>query len=150
MLEKFSVLELLNTRSASLVTIQKNTLKFNSQTAAELGNPPYIQFLVNQKAKQFAIRPCKEDAPHCVPFCKSETIRRSPIRITSVAVAGAIRKIMGWQLNEAWNIPAVLLPDEDALVYDLTTATPPKRRSQLNKEMGADLEDEEVGEEELN
>ena len=35
-LEKFTVVDLIKTRSESVVTIQGNTLKFNRQTAVEL------------------------------------------------------------------------------------------------------------------
>ena len=62
-LEKFTVIDLIKTRSASVATITGNVLKFNNQTAAELHFAPYIQVLINPTDKQFAIRGCKEDAP---------------------------------------------------------------------------------------
>lgn len=71
-LEKFTVIDLIKTRSASVATITGNVLKFNNQTAAELHFAPYIQVLINPKDKQFAIRGCKEDAPNAVPFSKPE------------------------------------------------------------------------------
>lgn len=55
-LEKFTVIDLIKTRSASVATITGNVLKFNNQTAAELHFAPYIQVLINPKDKQFAIR----------------------------------------------------------------------------------------------
>ena len=67
-LEKFTVIDLIKTRSASVATITGNVLKFNNQTASELHYAPYIQVLINPKDKQFAIRACKEDAPNAVPF----------------------------------------------------------------------------------
>lgn len=70
-LEKFTVIDLIKTRSASVATITGNVLKFNNQTAAELHFAPYIQVLINPKDKQFAIRGCKEDAPNAVPFSKT-------------------------------------------------------------------------------
>lgn len=69
-LEKFTVIDLIKTRSASVAIITGNVLKFNNQTAAELHYAPYIQVLINPKDKQFAIRGCKEDAPNAVPFSK--------------------------------------------------------------------------------
>ena len=63
MLEKFTVVDLIKTRSASVATVTGNILKFNVQTAAEMHFAPYVQILVNPKDKQFAIRACKECPP---------------------------------------------------------------------------------------
>ena len=73
-LDKFTVIDLIKTRSASVATITGGTLKFNNQTAAELHYVPYIQVLINPKDKQFAIRGCKEDAPNAVAFSKPEGV----------------------------------------------------------------------------
>ena len=45
MFEKFSVIDLIKTRSASVCTFAGNVVKFNVQTAQELRFPEYIQFL---------------------------------------------------------------------------------------------------------
>lgn len=45
MLDKFTVIDLVQTRSASVATVSGNYIKFNHQTAAELGFPSHIQFL---------------------------------------------------------------------------------------------------------
>ena len=71
-LEKFTVIDLIRTRSASVATVTGNILKFNNQTAAELHYAPYIQVLINTKDKQFAIRACDKDAPNALPFSKPE------------------------------------------------------------------------------
>lgn len=54
MFEKFSVIDLIKTRSASVCTFAGNIVKFNVQTAQELHFPEYIQFLIEPKSKQFA------------------------------------------------------------------------------------------------
>ena len=79
MFEKFTVIDLIKTRSASVCTFTGNVVKFNIQTAQELHFPEYIQFLIEPKSKQFAIRACKEDAPMpCVfPSRRANRKRRS-------------------------------------------------------------------------
>ena len=42
MFEKFSVIDLIKTRSASVCTFTGNVVKFNVQTAQELRFPEYI------------------------------------------------------------------------------------------------------------
>lgn len=76
MFEKFSVIDLIKTRSASVCTFAGNVVKFNVQTAQELRFPEYIQFLIEPKSKQFAIRACKEDAPNAVRFRRRASRKR--------------------------------------------------------------------------
>lgn len=57
MFEKFSVIDLIKTRSASVCTFAGNIVKFNVQTAQELHFPEYIQFLIEPKSKQYHAQP---------------------------------------------------------------------------------------------
>lgn len=125
-LDKFTVIDLIKTRSASVATIHGNTLKFNRQTAEELRFAPFVQVLVNPKGKQFAIRACKEDAPNAVPFSKTEEVQKYQIKLTISAATDMIQKMAGWSAEESWNIPGIFFAEEDALIYDVTTATKPR------------------------
>lgn len=127
-LDKFTVIDLIKTRSASVCTITGTALKFNTQTAAELRYAPYIQVLINAKDKQFAIRACKENAPNAMPFSKPEGEQRYPIKISNAVIVDMLRKVIGWSAEENWNIPGVYFAEENALVYDLTTAVKPAVR----------------------
>ena len=106
MLEKFTVIDLVRTRSDAVVTITGNAVKFNNQTAVELHHPSHIQFLILQKEKQFAIRVCKPDAPNAAKFCKGEG-QKGQIRITAPSVVDLLRKMGGWGEDESWNIPGI-------------------------------------------
>ena len=124
-LSKFTVIDLVKTRSASIATITGNCLKFNKDTATELNNPPYVQVLINPKARQFAIRACKEDAPNAVPFFNSGKAKQYVIKISAAAVVDMIRKMTNWNAEDIWNVPGIYFAEEEALVYDLNTATAP-------------------------
>ena len=121
-LDKFTVIDLIKTRSASVATIAGSILKFNNQTATELHYAPYIQVLINPKDKQFAIRACKEDAPNAIPFSKPEGEQKYQIKISAAAVVDMIRKMANWSAEDNWNVPGILFADELALVYDVGTA----------------------------
>lgn len=127
-LSKFTVLDLVKTRSASVVTISGNTLKFNNASAAELHYPSHIQILMNPKDKQFAIRACKEDAPNAIPFSKPAEQQKNPIKFTLLAAVDMIRKWGGWSAEENWNIPGIYFSEDKALVYDVKTAVPPAEK----------------------
>ena len=51
MLEKFTVIDLIKTRSNSVATVMNNGIRFNNPTAQELFYPPFIQLLINAKDK---------------------------------------------------------------------------------------------------
>ena len=121
-LDKFTVIDLIKTRSASVATIAGSILKFNNQTATELHYAPYIQVLINPKDKQFAIRACKEDAPNAIPFSKPEGEQKYQIKISAAAVVDMIRKMANWSAEDNWNVPGIYFADELALVYDVGTA----------------------------
>lgn len=126
MLEKFTVIDLIKTRSSSVCTVSGNFVKFNTQTAQELNYPAYVQFLVDGKSKQFAIRICKAEAPSSVAFSKPEGQQRYPIRINNAAITTMLRKLMGWGESESWNVPGIYLAEENALLYSLEAAYAPK------------------------
>ena len=124
-LKNFTVVDLVKTRSASVATIAGNNLKFNLQTAVELHYPAYIQVLVNPKEKQFAIRACKEGDLNSMPFSKPANEQKYPLRITSAVVSDIIRKMGEWPVEENWNVPGIYFADEEAIVYDVSTAYKP-------------------------
>jgi hypothetical protein len=124
-LEKFTVIDLIKTRSSSVATIAGNVLKFNVQTAAELRFAPYIQVLINPKDKQFAIRACKEEEPNAILFSKPEGEQKYPIKISAAAVVDMIRKMANLSAEENWNVPGVYFAGDNALVYDMSTAYKP-------------------------
>ena len=70
-LEKFKLVELITTRTESVITfVGGNLIKFNSATFVDLGYPAYVQFYVDEKNKQVAIKVCKETDPQAVKFSK--------------------------------------------------------------------------------
>ena len=125
MLEKFTVIDILKSRSDSVATISGNHLKFNIQTCYDLEYPPFIQVMMNAKDKQFAIRSCKENDPNAMAFSKPKDQQKYAIKILFPAATVMIRKAAGWDAEETWNVPGVYLAEEKALVYDLGAAFKP-------------------------
>lgn len=122
MFEKFSVIDLIKTRSASVCTFAGNVVKFNVQTAQELRFPEYIQFLIEPKSKQFAIRACKEDAPNAVRFSKPEGEQKAQIKISNATVVDMVRKLMDWNAEDNWNVPGIYFAEEQGIMYALESA----------------------------
>ena len=142
-LERFTVIDLIKTRSASVASITGNVLKFNIQTAAELHYAPYVQVLISPKDKQFAIRSCKEDAPNAIPFSKPEGEQKYPIKIGAAAVVDMIRKMVNLSAEDNWNVPGIYFAEDEALVYDLNAAYKPTPRGKRTKAT-SELEDDDM------
>ena len=67
MFEKFSVIDLIKTRSASVCTFAGNIVKFNVQTAQELlvCISAAIRRIVVSKVKEAVVPPSKNEPPAC-------------------------------------------------------------------------------------
>lgn len=125
MLEKFTVIDLIKTRSNSVATIMSNGIRFNNSTAQELFYPAFVQLLINVKDKQFAIRACKEDEPNSVAFSKPEDQQKYKIKVSAPAVADMIYKMMGWNPEQNMNVPGIYFAKESAIIYDCASAFEP-------------------------
>lgn len=128
MFEKFTVIDLIKTRSASVCTFAGNIVKFNVQTAQELRFPEYTQFLIEPKSKQFAIRACKEDSPNAVRFSKPEGEQKAQTKIGNAAVVDMVRKLMDWNAEDNWNVPGIYFAEEQGIMYALESAYAPRAK----------------------
>lgn len=141
MFEKFSAIDLIKTRSASVCTFAGNVVKFNIQTAQELRFPEYIQFLIEPKSKQFAIRACKEDAPNAVRFSKPESEQKAQIKISNATVVDMVRKLMDWNAEDNWNVPGIYFAEEQGIMYIVNPDDLPQYSvNDLMDRMMADIE----------
>lgn len=128
MLKNFTVVELLKTRSDSVVTLKKNALRFNMPTAIELHYTPFIQILINAKDKQLAIRECKETDSNALKFSKPQGEQKYQLTVGCPAVTDMVRKLMQWDEEMVWNVPGVYLAEDKAIVYDLKSAYEPVKK----------------------
>lgn len=148
MLKNFTVMDLIQTRSGSVATVKERAIKFTATTATELGSPSHIQFMIHAKKKQFAIRPCKEDAPNAIRFVKPEITRQYPITITMPAIVSQIRGMADWEDGSIWCVPGIYSAEDNALIYDLAAARPPvtraKRKPKETEDFGEAEEQSEV------
>ena len=133
MFEKFTVIDLIKTRSESICIFKGDTIKFNIQTAAELGYPSHIQFLIHAKNKQFGIRVCAEDAPNAAKFSRPEGNQKYSINIRNATVASLVRKVMGWSAEDSWSIPGIIFANERGILYDLGSGKQTKPRGKWAK-----------------
>ena len=127
MLKNFEIIDILNTRSNSVATLDGKNIRFNPQTAEELDYPSHVQFLVYPKKQQFAIRVCKADAANAIEFSKPKAEQKGKkVTVKIAAITNIIRKMKDVPEEENWNIPGVYLVAEKAMVYDLNSMEKPR------------------------
>ena len=143
-LANFKLVELITTRTEAVVTfISGNLIKFNRATFIDLGYPEYVQFYVDEKNKQFAIKTCKEDAPNAVKFSKPAGEQKYPIKLTCASAAMAVRKAMTWGNDASWNAPGAIFADEGVIIFSLEQAYAPAPKGGWNARKVAETVDAE-------
>ena len=123
-LKGFKPISVFGCASASTMTITNKYFKFNGDTAKELGSPKFGKILVNDQEKKVAIVGCEEtdDSAVAISCDKNESGRRYVINFQHKTAHALIRKLMGWDDNLSRKIPGVLVPDSNAIIYDLQQA----------------------------
>lgn len=124
MLKNFQVIEVISFKSKSLMTVYKDKLKFNYQTAQELGYPPHVQLLIDPKGRCFAIKPCEKDDSNAVSFFnRGKETKPYPIKLSYPIAIDMIFNAMGWDgEGKYYAIQGQRFPDDNAIVYNLADA----------------------------
>lgn len=124
MLKNFQVIEVISFKSKSLLTVYKDKLKFNHQTAQELNYPAHVQLLIDPKGKCFAIKPCGKDDSNAVSFyTRGKDTKPYPIKLSYQVAIEMIFNAMGWDgEGKYYAIQGQRFPDETAIVYNLADA----------------------------
>ncbi len=123
MLDGFEVFDF-NVGAAS-ASITPNGVTFNKSVVIKLGCPKYAQLLINKQLKQIAVRVCdKEDAKAYEFYSFPPEVRpvRS-VRWNHKDLLNSLSELMDWDLKKVTHrVDGKLLPEENAMLFDLTTA----------------------------
>ena len=125
LLDGFRLIELKEKVEESILTIGAKSLRFNRGTARDLGLPPRIRFLVNDRVLQIAVVPTTEDDEDGVDFTFDEGKREMPIVIKEPAVMDVIKKLAILEKNgQAFQliVKGTVHLEERTIIYDLTEA----------------------------
>lgn len=112
----------------SIVTIGRNGLSFNVNTADVLHRAAFVRVLLNEETGQLAVQAALTLGPQSTPFFRLEVFKSNRIKINSRSMARQIRAVAGWGEDDTWNIPGVYSAKDDAIIYDLQRAVRPSGR----------------------
>lgn len=122
-------------RSDSVMTVMGNMIKFNKATATELMYPEYVRMLIDAANKQVVVQTSSEKTRNAVVFSKGEDKRVYAITVKVPAIVVAIRKLIP-ELgeNESLTFRGNLYAEDKAIIYDLSSGEPVKRRKRRSVE----------------
>lgn len=133
-LDKFKMVDILNSRTNAVLTFERNnTLRFNNATFIDLNYPSYIQVYIDEKGKNLAIKACKESDPNSIKFSRPQGEQTNPIKFMCIPVSRLVRRLMGWDEEEGWNVPGALFLDEGTIIFSLEKANPVVRRGNYSQ-----------------
>lgn len=91
-LQGFEEVNMTAPRGKLSMLITKDVVRFNKATAIALGYPAYVKLLINDKTKQFAVKPCKQTDANAVKFSKPEGKQTASVNIKDAMVLDSVLK----------------------------------------------------------
>lgn len=109
---------------APYVSITKNGMTFNKGVILKLKCPAHVVLLINEQAKQIAIKVCDESTANSNSFYKKDKDNNNySVRWNGKDLLNTISSMMDWDLStESYKISGVLLKEENAFLFDLNNA----------------------------
>lgn len=106
------------------VSFTKNGVTFNKSVIMKLNYPNNVVLLINPENKKIAIKCCDESTPNSTTFYKKkEASNVLSVRWNAKDLLHTIEKIMEWDLEQnAYRVNGTLLKEEEAMMFDLSTA----------------------------
>ena len=107
-------------------SITPNGITFNRSVVMKLHYPEYVTLLISAETKQIAVKVCDSNAPHATSFYKqreeNEAIRS--VRWNNRELLNTLSDMMDWDLTQmSHRVEGKFLPQENAMLFDLTKAT---------------------------
>lgn len=106
------------------VSVTQNGITFNKSVVMKLGYPEYVVLLIDEETKRIAVQCCEETTPNAAPFYKQKKSNVISVRWNGRDLLNTLKAMMGWDLNLlGYRVDGQLLKDENAMIFDLNTAT---------------------------
>lgn len=122
MLENFTAFNF--AEGVPYVSVTNHGVTFNKSVVMKLNYPEYVVLLIDEAGKRIAIQKCGSATPNAVSFYKPKKSNVISVRWNGKDLLNTLQSITGWDLNKnGFRVDGILLKDEDAMLFDLTTAT---------------------------
>jgi len=106
-------------------SITSNGITFNKSVVMKLGYPEHVVLLIDEAGKRIAIQKCEAETANAVGFYKPKKSNVISVRWNGKDLLNTLQDMMGWELdkNGGFRVDGTHLKDENAMLFDLNTAT---------------------------
>lgn len=105
------------------VSVTSNGMTFNKSVVMKLGYPTHVLLLINEEAKQIAIKKCDETDQNAATFYKPKKSNAISVRWNGKDLLNTVSEMMGWDLSKmGFKVDGLLIREEDAMLFDLARA----------------------------
>lgn len=117
----FETVDLKCGRCGSVMTVSAKCVKFNGETARELGFAAWVRALIHVPSGRLAIEPCEEGEPNAFRFCADNAAGRGDVILKVPALLAAAKKLMGHgDVCGELAFKGTLYYEDQTIIYDLT------------------------------
>jgi hypothetical protein len=108
-------------RGEAEMHLNKRYITFTRSLLEEMGNPSYVQLLLNAKDGIFALRVCKPNAESAYKLSKSEGATKKSKYCSTSSVLSAIITSLGknWDESKYYGFRGLYYPSEKAMEFNL-------------------------------
>ena len=106
-------------------SITSNGITFNKSVVMKLDYPEHVVLLIDEVGKRIAVQKCEAQTPNAVGFYKPKKSNVISVRWNGKDLLNTLQDMMGWELdkNGGFRVNGTHLKDENAMLFDLNTAT---------------------------
>lgn len=110
-------------REPPRMTITDKGVTFDHLVNEQLGNPEKVLFLVDDKYNRVAIQGCEPDDEEGINFWNPEEMNKEKVHWHSKVLLQKLQQMGNLDLGRNdYRLPGFLLPEENAMFFDLNTA----------------------------
>lgn len=92
--------------------------------------PKHVILLIDDESRRIALKTCTEDTPNAVAFYKPKKTNVISVRWNGKDLLNTIKTMMKWDLDkDSYRTEGELIPDEQAIIFDLNNASVLKQLS---------------------
>ena len=120
-LSLFEVLDLKSGKCGSVMTVTAECVRFNGETARELGFPAFVRALTHMPSGRLAIEPCEECEANAFRFWTEENGFQGDVILKVPALLAAAKRLAGLGEGcEELTFEGTLYYEDQTIIYDLT------------------------------
>ena len=109
-----------------------DTVRISKSTMVVLGNPKYIQFLINLEKKQLFIHGTNTREQNCIEVPGKDPRNRCNYVLYGLSCIRKISNIAGWDLEGVFTLTGIYLSEFNIVRFDLLSAE--RRQSEFKTE----------------